>query len=87
MNITNSFSGFFARVHLIPDHIDKPDLNHHESHRIQGSRFLIHNPFDMFSGDSAVHQTIVNHSIIVHLNPVKTIIDKALKNFKPKRFG
>jgi acid-sensing ion channel, other len=60
---------------------------HHESFNYEGVNYLIHNPFEMFSRDSKLHQTVANHSITVYLNPVKTIIDEALEAYEPQRRG
>jgi hypothetical protein len=60
---------------------------HHESFDYEGVNYLIHNPFEMFSRDSKLHQTVANHSITVYLNPVKTIIDEALEAYEPLKRG
>jgi hypothetical protein len=66
----------------VKDHLD---ANHHESMMHEGAKYLIHNPYEMFSRESASHQTIVNHSLIVYAVPQKTIIDKALESYSPER--
>lgn len=82
-------SGFFATLRKLSNHAkenENLDFNHHESFDYQGLNYLIHSPYELFSKTSTVHQSIVNHSIIIHLNPQKTIIDAALENYKPKKF-
>jgi hypothetical protein len=61
------------------------DQNHHKSFDYQGVKFLIHNPYEMFSKLSASHTTIANSSMVVFLNPQTTIIDEVLKGYEPKR--
>lgn len=89
MGVTHFRSGFFSMLRKRTQSRKNKDIidrNHHEKFDYQGINYLIHDPFEMFSKKSAVHQTIMNHSIIVHLHPQSTIIDKALERFKPKRF-
>jgi hypothetical protein len=61
------------------------DPSEHETFTRQGVQYFIHSPYEMFSRESASHQTIVNHSMIVYLNPQKTIIDEALESYPPER--
>jgi hypothetical protein len=88
MSVRNHKSGYFSTIQLgingykNEDYLDK---NHHESLVYQGAKYLIHSPYELFSRESASHQTIVNHSLIVYLNPQKTIIDEALESYPPER--
>jgi hypothetical protein len=61
------------------------DVNHHEKFTTQGFKHFIHSPFEMPTRTSMMHQSIVNHSMVIYLNPEKTIVDKTLENYKPKR--
>jgi hypothetical protein len=92
MSIVASESGFHSLIELI-SHVPKVEimfrntsLNHHESFNYQGVKFLIHNPFELFSKRSASHTTIANSSMFVFMNPQKTIIDEVLESYEPKRF-
>jgi hypothetical protein len=60
--------------------------NHHETFVSQGVDYFIHSPYELFSKESQNHRTIVNHSIFVHLDPQKTIIDTVLEKYTPERF-
>jgi hypothetical protein len=64
----------------------KYDYNYHHSFTHQGVNYFIHNPYEMFSKFSAKHQSIANFSMIVYLNPQKTIIDETLEGYEPRRF-
>jgi hypothetical protein len=80
-------AGFYIMIQMVERYYkDKIDENHHETHIYKGARFLIHNPNDLFSKDSPSHQTVVSHSVMVHVNPQKTIIDKALEKYNANRF-
>jgi hypothetical protein len=61
------------------------DPSDHETFTRKGIKHFIHSPYEMFSKESPNHQTFNQHSMIVYLNPQKTIIDKALESFPPKR--
>jgi hypothetical protein len=92
LHVTQYRSGFLSNIRKLPLLYKNKthrflDPNHHEKFNYQGINYLIHNPFDLFSRDSKVHQTIANHSIIVYLNPVKTIIDKALEKYPISKRG
>jgi hypothetical protein len=90
MGVTEHVSGFSSIIGLVSTRENREnrtfDRNHHKKFIFQGLNYLIHSPYEMFSKDSAVHQCIVNHSMIVYLNPQKTIIDKALEDYEPKRY-
>jgi hypothetical protein len=87
MSVEDDQAGFFIMIQMVESYYKgQIDENHHETHIYKGARFLIHNPNDLFSRDSPSHQTVVSHSMIVHVNPQKTIIDKALESYKPNRF-
>jgi hypothetical protein len=60
--------------------------NIHESFIQQGNNYFISSPDEYFSKESAHHRTIVNHSLVVYLNPQKTIIDSNLEHYRPERF-
>jgi acid-sensing ion channel, other len=90
LSVRESRSGFFSiiRKFLLTFKSDRLlYTKHHETFNYEGVNYLIHNPFEMFSRDSKLHQTIANHSITVYLNPVKTIIDEALETYEPQRRG
>jgi hypothetical protein len=61
------------------------DQNHHEKYNYQGLNYYIHSPYELVTRDSAFHQTLDNHSIIVHLSPRKILIDEALESYPPER--
>ena len=90
MGVTEYMSGFSSMIRFVPARtkpINKTfDRNHHKNFIFQGLNYLIHSPFELFSKDSAVHQSILNHSMVVYLNPQKTIIDKTLEDSEPQRF-
>jgi hypothetical protein len=88
MSVTLPETGFFSDINKI-SHFPKRmkyDYNYHHSFTHQGVNYYIHSPHEMFSKFSAKHQSIANFSMIVYLNPQKTIIDEALKSYEPKRF-
>jgi hypothetical protein len=85
MNVTNFQSGFYSLISQ-SDYSEPFDVNHHEKFSTQGMKNFIHNPYEMLSRSTVSHQSIVNHSLIVYLNPEKTIIDEALEDYEPKRF-
>jgi hypothetical protein len=90
MSATSYKSGFYSIVQLGIKGIsgeteDRLDENHHESLVHEGAKYLIHSPYELFSRESASHHTIVNHSVIVHVTPQKTIIDTALESYPPER--
>jgi hypothetical protein len=85
LSITDYRSGLFSIVHQAQP--DEPfDSNHHEKFVAQGFDYLIHSPYEMISKASTLHQSIVNHSMIIYLSPQKTIIDEALQGYPPERF-
>jgi hypothetical protein len=85
-HVTDPQAGFFSIIHQT--RYRKPfDTNHHEKHITQGFDYFIHNPHEVLSKASIWYQSIVNHSMIIYLNPQKTIIDEALESFEPERFG
>jgi hypothetical protein len=90
MSVSDYRSGFISVImkrHKYPRYREESlDPNHHEKFNYQGINYLIHNPYELFSKDSSLIQTVANHSIIVHLKPKKVIIDQALRSYKPKRF-
>jgi hypothetical protein len=61
------------------------EQNHHEKFNYQGVNYWVHSPYEVFTKESAFHQTIANHSIIVYVNPRKIIIDEALESYPPER--
>jgi hypothetical protein len=78
---------FFAKYLSFFQYVGRNvDKNHHETFDYQGVKFLIHNPYELFSKQSASHTTVANSSMIVYLNPQKTIIDEVLQKYNPKRF-
>jgi hypothetical protein len=90
MNVTNYLSGFYSLFRMRPtllryQHISI-DQNHHEMYNYQGIKYLIHNPNELFTRQTPIHQSITNHSIIVYLNPKKTTIDEALESYDFKRY-
>jgi hypothetical protein len=90
MIITEYRSGFFSlfRMKAFWNSYDEEwfiDPNHHKSYLNQGIKYLIHSPYDLFSKSSISYQSITNNSLIIYLNPQKTIIDEDLKSFQPKR--
>jgi hypothetical protein len=87
MSVEDYQAGFYIIIPMVETYYDgKLDENHHNTHIYKGAKFLIHNPYDLFSKDSASHQTIVGHSTMIHVDPEKTIIHQALENHKPNRF-
>jgi hypothetical protein len=88
MSVEDDRAGFYIMIPIFVNYsAETIDQNHHETHIYKGAKFLIHNPNDLFSKDSPSHQTVVSHSVMVHVDPQKTIIDKALERYKPNRFG
>jgi hypothetical protein len=88
MKVTEHGAGFFGIMHTNGNLRDmKPFKNHHESFVQQGVNYFIHSPYEVLSKDSAHHRTVVNHSLIVYVNPQKTILDGPLENYKPFRFS
>lgn len=87
MSIFDTNSGFNSIIRQVAHSGDEKvfDPNHHEKFNYQGLIYLIHNPYELFSKDSVLHQSILNHSMDIYLNPQKTIIDKALESYEPKR--
>jgi hypothetical protein len=88
MSAVDHKSGYFSIIQLGISGFsgqDYLDENHHESLVHEGAKYLIHSPYELFSRESASHETIVNHSLIVYVNPQKTIIDKALESYPPER--
>jgi acid-sensing ion channel, other len=85
LNVSEYRSGF-SSVLQKTYHKRPMDINHHEKFNYQGINYFIHSPYEMISRETAVHQSIVNHSMIVYLNPQKTIIDKALEKYSSERF-
>jgi hypothetical protein len=87
MHVNDYRAGFYAIVQTNIDFYDTEIRSkQHETFTREGINYYIHSPFEMFSSDSAIHRTIVNHSISVYLNPEMTEIDEALKRYKLKRF-
>jgi hypothetical protein len=62
------------------------DENHHQSFNYQGVKFIIHNPYEHFSKESAIVTTVANTSTIVYLNPKLTMIDEIIENYDSRRF-
>jgi hypothetical protein len=62
------------------------DVNHHEKFTTQGLKYFIHQPFEMLSRNMIKHESIVNHSMIIYVNPQKMIINEALESYEPQRF-
>lgn len=89
MMISEYHSGFFSVFRMISVYSKLGDRflvpNHHKSYVNQGVKYLIHSPYDLFSKSSISYQSVPNNSLIIYLNPQKTQIDDALKNFQPKR--
>jgi hypothetical protein len=88
-SVTHFRDGFLANILKRDNYphykFENLDPNHHEKFNYQGLNYFIHSPYELVSRDSAFHQTIANHSIIVHLNPRKMIIDEALESYPPER--
>jgi hypothetical protein len=85
LKVSDPRAGLLYHIHQV--RFSKPfDVNHHEKFITQGFKIFIHNPYEMFSEGSILHQTIVNHSMIILLQPKKTEIDEALESYEPKRF-
>lgn len=82
MSVTGFRQGFYS---LVKSNDEKTDKNDHESLIYEGVRYFIHSPYDLFSKESLMINTIATHSLVVFLDPQKTIIDKALENYEPKR--
>jgi hypothetical protein len=88
MKVTEHLAGYYGVLRTNENYRNmKLFSNHHESFTYQGLNYFIHSPYEMFSKDSAYHRTVVNHSLVVYLNPQKTILDDPLKNYEPYRFG
>jgi hypothetical protein len=86
MRVIDSRSGFHAMTTQSRMYRDPLEVNHHEKYNFQGFKYLIHSPFEMISATTTLHQSIVNHSMIIYLNPQKTIIHKTLRSYGAKRF-
>jgi acid-sensing ion channel, other len=85
LNVSEYRSGFLSV--LQQSRWKRPlDINHHEKFNYQGINYFIHSPYEMISRETPSHQSIVNHSMIIYLNPQKTIIDEALEKYSPERF-
>jgi hypothetical protein len=88
-HVTDFRSGFVSiirkRLNYPSYRFESLDQNHHETYNYQGLNYYIHSPYEFVSRDSAFHQTIANHSIIVHLSPRKILIDEALESYPPER--
>jgi hypothetical protein len=91
MNVTHFQSGFSSLLRMRPTYLKYQtitlDQNHHEKYNYQGIKYLIHSPYELFTKQTSIHQSITNHSIIVYLNPKKVIIDKALESYEFKRYS
>jgi hypothetical protein len=88
MKVTEHLAGFYGVLRTNEHYRNiKVFANHHESFTHQGIKYSIHSPYEMFSKDSAFYRTIVNHSLVVYLNPQKTVLDEPLKSYEPHRFG
>jgi hypothetical protein len=89
LKVEEYHGGFFSLIRLVSNQLKfsklKLDTNHHKSYVYQGLNFLIHNPFDMFSRSSTLYQSVVNNSIMIYVNPQRTMIEEGLKGFRPKR--
>jgi hypothetical protein len=85
LSVVNYRSGLYS---LVPQNrYAMPfDVNHHEKFITQGVKYFVHQPFEMLSKTMIKHESIVNHSMIIYVNPQKTIIDKALESYEPQRF-
>jgi hypothetical protein len=88
MNVVAHESGFYSSISLYSHRpmLQKIEKNHHETFNYQGAKFLIHNPYELFSKRSAIHTTISNSTIAVYLDPQKTISDEVLNDYDPKKF-
>jgi hypothetical protein len=87
LKVADYQSGFYSYLSLV-SYVPRKmryEKNHHESHNYQGVNYYIHSPYELVSKFAAKHQTISNSSMIVYLNPQKTIIDEALESYEPKR--
>jgi hypothetical protein len=85
MQVTRYRQGLYATVYLFESFKQMTSTKAHDNFPLGGVNFLIHSPFDMISKESASHQTIPTHSLVVYLNPQKSIIDEALEKYEPKR--
>jgi hypothetical protein len=90
LSVTHFSSGLLSNI-LKRDNVpgyrfESLDQNHHEKFNYQGLNYYIHSPYEFVSRESSFHQTIANHSIIVHLSPRKIIVDEALQSYPPERF-
>jgi acid-sensing ion channel, other len=86
-NVSDFQSGLFGMIVQARNFKAPFDTNHYKTYISQGLKLWIHNPYEMFSKISQMHQTITNHSKLIYLNPQKTIIDKALELYPPERRG
>jgi hypothetical protein len=86
--VHNHRGGFDQKIYY-QDENDKEQhhTNHHPSHIYRRAKYFIHSPFEIFSSDSASHQTIHLHHMIVYLNPQKTIIDETLESYPLERLS
>jgi hypothetical protein len=86
LRVTEYRQGFYALIKLYDKSANRPkEGEYHEKFILNGVTFLIHNPLELFSKESASYQSLVNHSMIVSINPMKTIIDEALESYDPKK--
>jgi hypothetical protein len=87
MKVKDHRTGFYSMLRSNRGYLNiKVVANHHKSFVRQGLNYLIHSPYEVFSKDSAYHRTVVNHSLVVYLNPQKTILDEPLEDYEPSRF-
>jgi hypothetical protein len=85
LNVSEYRSGFSSV--LQQTRFNQPlGSNHHETYNHQGINYYIHSPYELISRETASHQSIVNHSLIIYLSPQKTLIDKALEEYSPERY-
>jgi hypothetical protein len=83
MKTRNYKFGIYLLFKLLRKYMDS---NHHENFVYEGAWFYyIHSPYEIFSKESAKHHSITEHSMIVHVNPQKTIIDEAVESYPLKR--
>jgi hypothetical protein len=86
--VYNNRVGFDQRLFYSDENDNKQHhTNHHPSHIYRRAKYFIHSPYEMFSSDSASHQTIYAHQMIVYLNPQKTIIDETLESYPLERLS
>jgi hypothetical protein len=87
LSATYHRSGLFSLFKLRAIYLkDDGHDNFHKKFVYQSVKYLVHNPYELFTRESTFHQTITNHSLIIYLNPKKTTIDEALEGYEFGRF-